>query len=124
VNYAQAAKIASKIEKMKSAKGKITVDDRTNLILYSDYPSFIQSARELLAKLDLPTPQVLIEARIVQLNTNAIRDLGINWSFNIDSLDKTGSHRLTSDFVINMQWLPPLRSALGLARLSDAPLPA
>jgi type IV pilus assembly protein PilQ len=101
VNYAQAAKIASKIEKMKSAKGKITVDDRTNLILYSDYPTFIQSARELLAKLDLPTPQVLIEARIVQLNTNAVRDLGINWSFNVDSLDKSGSHRLTSDFVIN-----------------------
>jgi type IV pilus assembly protein PilQ len=101
VNYAQAAKIASKIEKMKSVKGKITVDDRTNLILYSDYPSFIQSARELLAKLDLPTPQVLIESRIVQLNTNAVRDLGINWSFNVDSLDRTGSHRLTSDFVIN-----------------------
>jgi type IV pilus assembly protein PilQ len=101
VNYAMAAKIASKIERMKSPKGKITVDDRTNLILYSDYPAFIQSARELIGKLDLPTPQVLIESRIVQLNTNAIRDLGIQWSFNINSLDKTGSHRLTSDFAIN-----------------------
>ncbi len=101
VNYAQAGKIASKIEKMKSAKGKITVDDRTNLILYSDYPAYIQSARELLAKLDLPTPQVLIESRIVQLNVSAIRDLGIDWSFSIDSLDKSGSHRLTSNFAIN-----------------------
>jgi len=101
VNYAQAAKIATKIERMKSPKGRVTVDDRTNLILYSDYPAFILAARELLGKLDLPTPQVLIEARIVQLATNAIRDLGIDWSFTVDSLDKGGKHRTTGDFIIN-----------------------
>jgi type IV pilus assembly protein PilQ len=101
VNYAQAAKLATKIEKMKSPKGKVTVDDRTNLILYSDYPSFIQSARELLAKLDLPTPQVLIEARIVQLDVNAAKDLGIRWSFNMDSTDNPGVHNYTGNFLIN-----------------------
>jgi type IV pilus assembly protein PilQ len=101
VNYAQAAKLATKIDKMKSPKGKVTVDDRTNLILYSDYPSFIQSARELLAKLDLPTPQVLIEARIVQLDVNSARDLGVKWSFGIDSTDNPGVHNYTGNFLIN-----------------------
>ncbi len=101
VNYAQAAKIATKIEKMKSPKGKVTVDDRTNLILYSDYPAFIQSARELLAKLDLPTPQVLIEGRIVQLNANASRELGVQWTFDSSSTDATGVHQYLGNLAIN-----------------------
>ncbi|HBD06826.1 MAG TPA: hypothetical protein DCZ69_01070 [Syntrophobacteraceae bacterium] len=101
VNYAQAAKIATKIDKMKSPKGKVTVDDRTNLILYSDYPAFIQSARELLAKLDLPTPQVLIEGRIVQLNANASRELGIQWNFSSTATDSTGFHQYLGNLAIN-----------------------
>lgn len=101
VNYAQAAKLATKIEKMKSPKGKVTVDDRTNLILYSDYPSFIQSARELLSKLDLPTPQVLIEARIVQLDVTAVRDLGVQWSFNTNTVPDTRLPNYDGNFLIN-----------------------
>lgn len=101
VNYAQAAKIATKIEKMKSAKGKVTVDDRTNLILYSDYPAYIQSARELLAKLDLPTPQVLIEGRIVQLNASASRELGINWTFDSVATTNNGVLQYLGDLAIN-----------------------
>jgi type IV pilus assembly protein PilQ len=101
VNYAQAAKIATKIEKMKSAKGKVTVDDRTNLILYSDYPAYIQSARELLAKLDLPTPQVLIEGRIVQLNSSASRELGITWNFDSTSVNNSGVHQYLGNLAIN-----------------------
>jgi type IV pilus assembly protein PilQ len=92
VNYAKAADIANKI--VLSNKGKLTVDERTNLILCTDYPSWIQAARDLLKRLDLPTPQVLIEARIVQLDTNAVKDLGIDWSFGIDRLSGGDSHRL------------------------------
>jgi type IV pilus assembly protein PilQ len=92
VNYAKASDIANKI--VISNKGKLTIDERTNMILYTDYPSWIQSARDLLTRLDLPTPQVLIEARIVQLDTNAVKDLGIDWSFGIDRLSGGDSHRL------------------------------
>ena len=95
VNYAKASDIANKI--VMSNKGRLTIDERTNLILYTDYPSWIQAARDVLARLDLPTPQVLIEARIVQLDTNTVKDLGIDWSFGIDRLsgpEGNPSHRL------------------------------
>ena len=92
VNYAKASDIANKI--VMSNKGRLTIDERTNMILYTDYPSWIQSARDLLTRLDLATPQVLIEARIVQLDTNAVKDLGIDWSFGIDRLSGGDSHRL------------------------------
>jgi type IV pilus assembly protein PilQ len=101
VNYAKSSDIAAKIANTKSPKGKVTVDERTNVILYTDYPGYVQAARDLMAKLDMPTPQVLIEARIVQLATNASRELGIEWSWNYEYTDSNGAHLYAGDFEIN-----------------------
>jgi type IV pilus assembly protein PilQ len=79
VNYADSKNIASQIDKMKSDKGTLSVDDRTNLIIYSDHPKRIENARILLSRLDRPTPQVMIEARLVEASTNFSRELGIQW---------------------------------------------
>jgi type IV pilus assembly protein PilQ len=76
VNYAQPAEIATKITENKSEKGKVSIDERTSLIIYSDYPARVENARQLLARLDKATPQVLIEARIVTLNSDMSRALG------------------------------------------------
>jgi len=79
VNYADSKNIASQIDKMKSDKGTLSVDDRTNLIIYSDYPKRVENARMLMGRLDRATPQVMIESRIVEASTNFSRDLGIQW---------------------------------------------
>lgn len=76
VNYAQPAEIAAKITENKSERGKVSIDERTSLIIYSDYPARIESARQMLARLDKATSQVLIEARIVTLNSDTSRTLG------------------------------------------------
>lgn len=102
VNYAQPSEIAGKIGEVKSEKGKISVDERTSLIIYSDYPARIENARQLMAKLDKATPQVLIEARIVRLSTKAEKDLGIRWRFQSDFGTTGSSHRqANSDFLVN-----------------------
>jgi type IV pilus assembly protein PilQ len=80
VNYADVADISSQIDNIKSDKGTLSVDSRTNLIIYSDFPRRIETAREILARLDRPTPQVMIESRIVSANTNFSRNLGISWT--------------------------------------------
>ena len=87
VNYAKADEIARQIEEVKSDKGTISVDPRTNIIIYSDYPARVKRAREILAQLDRPTPQVLIEARIVQALDTFARALGIDWSAQYDVED-------------------------------------
>ena len=87
VNYAKADEIARQIEEVKSDKGTISVDPRTNIIIYSDYPARVRRAREILAQLDRPTPQVLIEARIVQALDTFARALGIDWSAQYDVED-------------------------------------
>jgi len=100
VNYAQPAEIAAKIAEAKSEKGKISVDDRTSLIIYADFPARIEAARHLLARLDKATPQVLIEARIVTATTDITKSLGVQWSFNSEHVNRTNEN---TPFVQNFQ---------------------
>lgn len=79
VNYAKARDISESIKKVLSARGDITVDDRTNTMIVKDIKDKHEEISHLLKTLDKPTPQVLIEARIVQADSNFARDLGIQW---------------------------------------------
>lgn len=62
-----------------SSRGSIAVDARTNSIIITDTVEKINQLRELLEKLDVPVRQVMIEARIVQVNANSTENLGIKW---------------------------------------------
>ncbi len=79
VNYARAKEVADSIKKSLSTRGDITVDDRTNTLIVKDVSAKHEEIEKLLKTLDKPTPQVLIEARIVQADTNFARDLGVQW---------------------------------------------
>jgi type IV pilus assembly protein PilQ len=70
-------------------RGSITVDDRTNLIIFTDVPSKVEQARHLVKKLDTVTPQVLIEARIVEATTSFTRNLGVKWDTTIGPDEST-----------------------------------
>jgi len=62
-----------------SARGSVTYDDRTNTLLVSDIPSKIQEVRQLIAVLDRPVQQVLIESRIVIATDSFARELGVRF---------------------------------------------
>ena len=79
VNYAQPVEIAAKITEIKSERGKISVDERSSLVIFTDYPNRIEAARNLLSRLDRATTQVMIEARIVTATREATRALGTDW---------------------------------------------
>jgi type IV pilus assembly protein PilQ len=81
VNFGKPAEIAAKISDGKSERGKVAVDERTSLVIYTDYPARLVNARNLLARLDRPTPQVLIESRIITLTSTTTRNLGVNLTF-------------------------------------------
>ncbi len=81
VNYATAKEILPQLKGILSDRGDIKVDDRTNILIVKDIPRNIASAKDLVKSLDTKTPQVLIEARIVQADLTFQRDLGISWGF-------------------------------------------
>jgi type IV pilus assembly protein PilQ len=60
-------------------RGKVSVDTRNNQLILTDTAEKIEQIREIVMRIDQVTPQVVIEARIVEANTNFTRDLGFDW---------------------------------------------
>jgi len=84
VNYAKASDLAALISgeggggnSLLSDRGSIAVDDRTNTLLVQDTAERLQDIRRMVTTLDIPIKQVLIESRIVVVNDDFSRDLGI-----------------------------------------------
>ena len=64
---------------MLSPNGSITFDDRSNLLLIQDEPKSIANLKKLIKELDKPIEQIAIEARIVTINAESLKDLGVRW---------------------------------------------
>jgi len=74
-----------------SSRGSVTFDDRTNTLLVSDIPSKIQEIRQLIAVLDRPVQQVLIESRIVIATDSFARELGVKFGVSGARRDSNGN---------------------------------
>jgi type IV pilus assembly protein PilQ len=79
-----------------STRGSVTYDDRTNTLLVSDIPSKIQEIRQLVAVLDKPVQQVLIESRIVIATDSFARELGVRFGVSGGYQDRHGNVVSTS----------------------------
>jgi type IV pilus assembly protein PilQ len=79
VNYGKASDLEGKIKDLLSEGGKVQIDDRTNTIIVRDLRKNVEEIKSLVATLDTATPQVLIEARIVEVDTTFTRELGVQW---------------------------------------------
>ena len=79
VNYATATEISAQLKPLLTPRGSVQVDARTNTIIVEDVISNIDRLVTLTQRLDRQTPQVLIEARIVEASTNHLEQLGVQW---------------------------------------------
>ncbi|MFT3790675.1 MAG: type IV pilus secretin PilQ [Rudaea sp.] len=77
-----------------SERGRVSADERTNTLLVVDTPEKVRSLRELVARLDKPVQQVLIEARIVVATDNFSRELGAK--FGISGVANVGNSTVTT----------------------------
>lgn len=93
VNYAKAAALATILKSAEggilSARGGVTVDERTNTLLIRDTLASIDEARKMINALDIPVKQVLIESRMVTVLDNVDEQLGVRWGFS-DRQDDNG----------------------------------
>ena len=78
-SYARAKDVAALIAPQLSAKEAVQVDERTNTLFFRETRSNIDNIRKLLAQVDKPTKQVMIEARLVEVTANPKQAYGINW---------------------------------------------
>ncbi len=84
LNYAKAEDVKTQLDAIRTAEGRrgiITVDSRTNTLIITDTQEGLDNAARLIAEVDKKPYQVLIEAKIVEVNLDKKLDLGINWSY-------------------------------------------
>jgi type IV pilus assembly protein PilQ len=79
INYSKAKDVEKQFKTYLTKRGTILMDERTNSLTITDVKGTIQTIKSLLERLDTPTPQVMIEARIVQADRSFGRSLGIQW---------------------------------------------
>src|SRR4051795_12553449 len=86
MNYQKATDVQKLLsdptQRLLSKKGSAVVDARTNTLFVQDTPSRLEEVRKLLAKIDVPVRQVMIEARIVEANETFSRNLGVRLGYN------------------------------------------
>ena len=122
LSYAKAKEIERVIrDAILSPKGKVIVDERTNTLIIRDVPQRIRAVDKLLTTLDAETPQVMIEARIVEVSRDFVHDLGIRWGMSAAADPNLGTqtgmqfpHRARMDYNLNLPRNPGV-SALGFS---------
>ncbi|HTJ83620.1 MAG TPA: type IV pilus secretin PilQ [Polyangiaceae bacterium] len=90
VSYASAQELLPRAKDLLSPRGTIAVDDRTNVMIVRDVAGNLNQLEELVRSLDTQTPQVLIEARIVEATSRFSREIGIQWGGGAELSQATG----------------------------------
>jgi type IV pilus assembly protein PilQ len=95
VSYASAGEIAALLRSgaasILSTRGSVVVDARTNTLIIKELPDFMDTVLAVIDQVDVPEPQVMIEARIVETTKRFNRTLGIQWGFDAVSSAATGN---------------------------------
>jgi type IV pilus assembly protein PilQ len=81
LSYARSSDVASLLREMASPRARIIVDARTNQLIISEIPVYLQTMRNLIESVDVPTRQVVIEARIVETTKTFAQQFGFTWGF-------------------------------------------
>jgi type IV pilus assembly protein PilQ len=79
INYSDVASIVTQLNNLKTDRGTIAQDVRTNKIIVKDIPQVLDDMRRLIIQLDVPEKQVMIEARIVEASSAFTKSFGISW---------------------------------------------
>ncbi|MGB2697116.1 MAG: type IV pilus secretin PilQ [Candidatus Zixiibacteriota bacterium] len=81
IENATASELVKPVKTVLSARGLIDVDERTNSLIVRDIPANITRAKEMVQTLDMETDQIEITAQLLEVESSALEELGIDWTF-------------------------------------------
>jgi MSHA type pilus biogenesis protein MshL len=100
LNYAQAEKISAKIQELVTkGVGSVKIDERTNKIAVTDYPRKLQEIGRLIQEFDERSPQVLIDAQIIEINPSDKFEMGVDWDYWLEKNVRLSASLATSGAV-------------------------
>lgn len=91
LNYVNAKAVKQQLETLLSPKGSLQVDERSNALIINDVSRNRGRIIDMLTRLDTQTPQIQIEARIVEARSTFVRQFGIQWGGNMSASQATGN---------------------------------
>jgi len=91
VSYATAEDLQQRAREVLSGRGSIAVDGRTNVLIARDVAGTLDQVEELVRSLDTQTPQVLVEARIIEATSSYQRQIGVQWGGDASFSAATGN---------------------------------
>lgn len=125
VNYANAkSEVMPHLQNIiTEGRGNVSVDERSNQVILTDVAAKISQAKAMVKKLDTVTPQVIIEARVVEVTNNFSKDLGIDWSASSTDIQKDFLGGLV-DWDVAMNFPASSSSSIGFNfdRIAGTPL--
>jgi type IV pilus assembly protein PilQ len=90
LNYANAAELQGSLAMSLTRRGTIQTDKRTNSLIITDVSSTLDAMEKMADALDTTTPQVEITAKLVDVDAEALRDIGIAWNVGGTTADPDG----------------------------------
>lgn len=91
ISYAKASELKPLVESVITERGTVAYDERTNQLIVKDTAKGVKNVAQLVAKVDLRTPQVLLETQIVEAERSLSRALGTELGFNMIRSPETGN---------------------------------
>jgi len=118
-SYARAKDTAPLIAGQLSSHDAPQVDERTNTIFFRETRGNIDNIRKLLAQIDKPTKQVMIEARLVEVTANPRQSYGINWAGTLGSSTSAKTFRYGGSNFPDGNGTTTIETTNGQIRLND-----
>ena len=95
ISYASVDDMKGYLSDIKSDRGSMIADSRNKQLIIRDVATVLAQMQEMILQIDKPERQVMIEARIVEANTNFSRSLGVKWNFDYNQNDVSGNEDIT-----------------------------
>lgn len=124
MNYIKGADVKKLLSDPKqtllSKRGSALLDDRSNILFVQDTPSRLEDVRAMIAKVDIPVRQVMIEARIVEAGDSFAKNLGVRLATGGTTLSTSNG----STTVTNSSTLAAINTATRTSSIGSVNLPA
>jgi len=91
VHHTKASDLEQAVRGLISARGNLTVVERSNAIIISDIPPKLEEVKKAIQSLDIETYQVHIQAQIVEVSANVTQELGVNWAYGSNPVSGNGT---------------------------------
>ncbi len=102
LNYADAEKLKEKVQERLSPAGTFTFDARTNKVVVTDLPENLTKIGQIIQAFDAPEGEVLIEAKIINVQLNDDFNLGVDWQrvfAGVDAATRSNFDVISGDIV-------------------------